>query len=72
MINNMFYDSAVRLLMQKGGFTTRSDAEAIIARATVSTAYEARTQTLIALYAVLEPGEERESILTEILKRTYE
>lgn len=71
MINNVFYESAVNIAGRPGGMTCKNEAEAVQAQATIALAHEARTANLIALYAVLEPGVDRQNALIEIMERLY-
>ena len=71
VINNVHFDTANEFLNRKRGCTAQ-EAVVVQVKATLAIAYEARTQTLIELYKILEPGLERQNTLIAIMERTYE
>jgi hypothetical protein len=71
VLSNVHYETAEYTKKVGGGYLTPVDIEYIQAEATLAIAYEARTQTLLALRAQSEDETNKEELLKEILERLY-
>ena len=72
IINNVHFENAIATKNASSyGLLNIAEIEYITAEAILATAYEARTQTLIELYKILEPGMDRQNAFIEIMERTY-